>query len=136
MLNTTPPMQKPNFPSGYQQVMPYLIVKDAAAFMQFMKDVFGAEEKMKMMRSEDVIQHAEITIGESVIMFADSTEQFGPRTGGFFIYVANADEAYNKALAAGATSIMPVSNQPYGRSGGIIDPFGNQWWPTTHTPNP
>jgi len=120
-----------NIPSGYQQVMPYLIVKDATGFMKFMQDVFGAKEKMTQMRDEKIIMHAEITVGECVIMFADSTDAFPPRTGGFFIYVPDADEAYIKAIAAGATSIMPVSDQPYGRSGGIVDPCGNTWWPTT-----
>jgi len=126
-------MQKINFPSDYQQVMPYLIIKDAAGFMQFMKDVFDAEEKLKHMRDENTIMHAEIKIGDSVIMFADSTEQFGIRPGGFFIYVADAYTIYTKAITKGATSLMPVSDQPYGTSGGVTDPYGNQWWITTHT---
>ena len=125
-------MEKLNFPPDYQQVMPYLIIKDAHAFMEFMKNIFGAKEKTKHMRDESAIMHAEVTVGESVIMFADSTEEFPPRTGGFFIYVADADTTYNKAIASGAISIMPVSDMPYGRSGGIKDPFGNTWWPTTH----
>ncbi len=78
-------MKELKIPSDYQQVMPYLIVKDAAGFMKFMQDVFDAKEKMKQMRDENIIMHAEITVGESVIMFADSTEAFLPRTGGFFI---------------------------------------------------
>ena len=127
-------MEKLNYPSDYQQVMPYLIIKDAAGFIKFMEDIFGAKEKMKHMRDESVIMHAEITVGESVIMFADSTADYAPTTGGFFIYVADADATYNKAIAAGATSLMPVYDMPYGRSGGIVDPFGNTWWPTTHIP--
>jgi len=129
-------MEKLNYPADYQQVMPYLIIKNAGAFMKFMEDVFGAKEKMKHMRSEGVIMHAEITVGESVIMLADSTEQYSACTGGFFIYVADADTVYNKAIAAGSTSVMPVSDMPYGRSGGIVDPFGNTWWTTTHIPLP
>jgi uncharacterized glyoxalase superfamily protein PhnB len=125
-------MQKIDFPPGYQQVMPYLIINDAAGFIQFMKDVFDAEEVMKHMRSETVIMHAEIKIGDCVIMFADATEQFGRRSGGFFIYVEDAYTTYTKAIAKGATSLMPVSNQSYGRSGGVVDPYGNQWWVTTH----
>ena len=66
-------MNKINFPPDYQQVMPYLIIKGAADFMKFMHDVFGAEEKMKHMRDEHIIMHAEITIGGCVIMLADST---------------------------------------------------------------
>ena len=119
-------------PEGYQRVMPYLIIKDAAGFMKFMHNVFGAEEKMKHMRDEHIIMHAEITIGECVIMFADATGDYEPRTGGFFIYVSDADAVYNDAIAKGATAGSPMSDQPYGRSGGVIDPFGNTWWITTH----
>jgi len=131
-------MHKINFPSDYQQVMPYLILKGAADFMQFMKDVFDAQEKMKHMRDERIIMHGELLVGESVIMCADATEQFGEKTGGFFVYVKDADVTFMYALAAGATAIMPVSDMPYGRSGGVTDPWGNQWWITTHntTPNP
>lgn len=118
-------------PEGYQQVMPYLIVEGAAKFLDFMKKVFGAEEKMKVMRDENTIQHAEIRIGQSVIMFADATRQFKPRPAGLFVYVEDADQTYNQAISAGATSIMPMSDQEYGRSGGVADPFGNVWWPTT-----
>lgn len=118
-------------PEGYQQVMPYLIVRDAQGFMTFMKSVFGATEKMNMMRDEHIIMHAEIQLGDSTIMFADATAQFEPRPAGMFVYVANADETYAKALAAGATSLMPPADQEYGRSCGVLDPFGNSWWPTT-----
>ncbi len=119
-----------NIPAGYQQVMPYLIVSDAAKFIDFTKKVFGAEEKLRIMRDEKLIKHAEIKIGESVIMFADATDQFQPRTAALFVYVEDADRTCNKALVEGATSVMPLSDQEYGRSGGIADPFGNLWWPT------
>jgi len=118
-------------PEGYQQVMPYLIVKGAAKFVDFMKKVFGGEEKMKVMRDENTIMHAEIRIGDSVIMLADATSHFEPRPAGLFVYVEDADETYHKAIAEGATSITPMSDQEYGRSGGVTDPFGNVWWPTT-----
>src|ERR1041384_8386182 len=98
-------------PAGYQTVMPYLILKNAAAFLQFSQDVFGAFEKYRTMRDEDHIAHAEITIGDSTIMLADSTEEYPPSTAGLFIYVASADETYQKALHAGATSIMALSDQ-------------------------
>ena len=118
-------------PDGYQQVMPYLIIKDAGAFIDFMKVVFGATEKMKEMRDKNIIMHAEIRLGDSTIMVADATGDFSPRPAGMFVYVANADETYATALANGAVSIMPPADQPYGRSCGIQDPFGNTWWPTT-----
>jgi PhnB protein len=123
-------------PEGYQQVMPYLIVKDAARFMDFLAavfgaGVFGATEKMRVMRDETLVMHAEARIGTSVIMFADATEKFDPRPAGMFVYVEDADRTFNKAIAEGATSIMPMADQEYGRSGGFADPFGNTWWPTT-----
>ncbi len=118
-------------PPAYQQVMPYLIVKDALSFLRFASDVFNAKEKMKIMRSEGVIMHAELTIGESVIMLAESTDQFPPQNAGLFVYVADADETYQRAIDSGATIITAMSNQDYGRSGGIKDPFGNHWWITS-----
>lgn len=99
--------------------------------MAFMKSVFGATEKMNMMRDKHIIMHAEIQLGDSTIMFSDATAQFEPRPAGMFVYVENADETYAKALAAGATSLMPPADQEYGRSCGVLDPFGNSWWPTT-----
>jgi uncharacterized glyoxalase superfamily protein PhnB len=118
-------------PDGYNQVMPYLIVPDAARFMDFLAAVFSATEKMRVMRDERFIMHAEARIGESVIMFADATDKFAPRPAGMFVYVEDADRAYNRAIEAGATAITPMADQEYGRSGGFADPFGNTWWPTT-----
>ncbi len=125
-------MTTAKIPAGYQQVMPYLIVKDAPAFIAFMQDVFDAVEVMRHNREDGhTIMHAEIKLGESIIMAADSTDKYEPRTSGLFIYVPDADAAYAKALAAGATSIAPPADQTYGRSAGITDPFGNTWWITT-----
>jgi uncharacterized glyoxalase superfamily protein PhnB len=120
-------------PKEYQTVMPYLIVKGAENFIDFTQKVFKAEEnrKMRSMRDEKNIMHSEIKIGDSTIMFADSTEKFEPRTAGLFIYVENADETYKKALAEGATTIMELSDQEYGRTCGVNDPFGNVWWITS-----
>ncbi len=118
-------------PSGYQTVMPYLIVKDAAKFSAFTQRVFNAEERMRHMRDEKIIMHAEIIIGGCTIMFADATQQIEERTTGLFVYVENADETFQKALDEGATSLISPADQPYGRSGGVTDPFGNIWWITT-----
>lgn len=124
-------MQKAFIPEGYQQVMPYLIVKDASRFSNFIRHVFDAEEKYKVMRDEHLIAHGELKIGDGVIMFADATEQFEPCTAGVFVYVADADEVYHKAIEHGATSVMMMSDQPYGRSGGVKDEWGNVWWVTS-----
>ena len=124
-------MEYLEIPKGYQSVMPYLIIKNAIVFFNFMQKVFEATEKMKIMRDDTHVMHAELQIGESTIMFADSTEELKPRNAGLFIYVSDADETYNKALEEGATPVTAISNQDYGRSGGVEDPFGNVWWITS-----
>lgn len=116
-------------PKDYNRLMPYMIIPNANKFMDFMKNVFGATEKMIVPRSEGIIMHGELCIGDSVIMFADTTEQFTARPAGIFIYVDNVDDTYNKALAAGATSLSEPGEQPYGYTCGFHDPFGNDWWP-------
>lgn len=120
-----------NIPEGYQRVMPYLIVKDATRFFDFMQKVFGATQKMKVMRDEHTIMHAELQIGDSTVMYSEATETYSVQNAGLFVYVADADETYQKALAEGAESIMPPANQDYGCSGGIKDPAGNSWWITS-----
>ena len=125
-------MKKLTLPANYQTVMPYLIVDDAAAFKQFMEMVFEAEELQTIMRpGENRIMHGEVSIGGSTIMFAECTEQWKSSTGGLYVNVEDADATYAKALQKGATSLMEPVNQPYGRSGGVKDPFGNTWWITT-----
>jgi PhnB protein len=117
-------------PENYQTVMPYLIVNGAEKFIGFMKEVFNGEETYKAMRDEHIIMHAEIMIGGSTIMFADSTETYGVRNAGMFIYVDDADATFKKAIDAGATVVTKMADQSYGRSGGVRDPFGNTWWIT------
>jgi PhnB protein len=124
-------MENLKIPEGYQQIMPYLIVENAAEFLNFTKNVFGAVEKHKTMRTETLIMHAEISIGNSVIMFADATPEHAKQNAGLFTYVDNCDAVYEKGLANGASTRMPPADQSYGRSAGIVDPFGNTWWITS-----
>jgi len=124
-------METLNIPEGYQRIMPYLIIKSAPDFFEFTKKVFGAAERYKAMRDETLIMHAEISIGGSVIMFADATEMYPERTAGMFMYVDDCDAVYKKAIENGATSVMEPADQSYGRSAGICDPFGNAWWLTS-----
>ncbi|WP_158825379.1 VOC family protein [Mucilaginibacter lacusdianchii] len=119
------------FPEGYNQVMPYLIINNAAGFFTFMQTVFGATEKMKTMRDEEKIMHAELQVGESTMMYCDATDSFPPQNAGLFIYVADCDAAYERALEQGATSIMAPVDQEYGRGAGVRDAFGNTWWITS-----
>jgi len=111
--------------------MPYLILKEAEKFSDFAKNVFGAKVIMNRLREDEkTIMHSEISIGDSTLMFAGATEQWKPQTANLFIYVTNADEAYKKAIRAGATTVMELTDQDYGRTCGVIDPFGNTWWIT------
>src|SRR6476646_936135 len=122
-------------PAGYQQVMVYLIIENADKFSDFMKTVFQAKEINRHMRDEKIIMHAELKIGDSTIMFAEATEPWKPQNAGMFIYVENADNTFQVAVKNGAEVLSEPANQPYGRSGGVKDPFGNIWWITSELPN-
>jgi uncharacterized glyoxalase superfamily protein PhnB len=111
--------------------MPYLILKDPAAFIAFTETVFGATVKMKHVDENGEIRHSEIEIGGQVIMFGKSRDEWGEQTTGSFIYVENADESYRIAIGAGAESVMELSDQEYGRTCGVKDPCGNTWWITS-----
>ncbi|KYG72164.1 putative glyoxalase superfamily protein PhnB [Roseivirga ehrenbergii] len=119
-------------PQGHQSVMPYLILPEAESFSEFAKQVFDAKVSLTRLREDEkTIMHSELIIGNSTIMFAGATEQFSPQTANLFVYVDNADETYKKALDNGASSVMGLSNQDYGRTCGVLDPFGNTWWITS-----
>jgi len=120
-------------PAQYNRLMPYMIIPNAYDFIAFMKAVFGATEQIIVPRSEGVIMHGELRIGDAVIMFADATEQFAPRPAGIFIYVDNVDDTYEKALAFGAIAHMAPAKMEYGYSCGFKDAFGNDWWPVQAT---
>jgi uncharacterized glyoxalase superfamily protein PhnB len=119
-----------NLPENYQSVMPYLILKQVAAFIQFSKDVFGAKELNAHKNPDESIMHAEIKIGESTIMMGESGNEWTVQNAGMFIYVENTDKTFQKAIDHGAEVIMPISDKEYGRTCGVRDPFGNTWWIT------
>jgi PhnB protein len=121
-------MKATNFPDDHQQVMSYLVIKDAEGFIKFMKEVFDAKEKMIFKSDGRTIAHAELTIGKSVIMFSSDVVQLSPATISAFVYVSDSDKVHKKAMDAGATSVMDIKESPHGKSGGFIDPFGNTWW--------
>lgn len=125
-------MDNKKIPDGHQTVMPYLILNGADKFLEFAKKALGARETMKHLREgATTIMHAEIAIGTSTIMFAESTDQWTAQPAGLYMYVADADEAYKKAVDAGAETVMELSDQSYGRTCGVKDPAGNTWWLTT-----
>jgi len=128
-------------PDGYHTATPYLIVKGAAQALDFYKRAFGADERVRIPAPEGKVMHAEIQIGDSMIMLADEFPQMGavsPQTlsgtpVGICLYVENVDALFKQAIAAGAKEERPLKNQFYGdRSGTLIDPFGHKWTIATH----
>jgi uncharacterized glyoxalase superfamily protein PhnB len=117
-------------PQGHQAVMPYLILDNADAFLEFVKIVFGAEIGHESRNDDGKLAHCEARIQGNTIMFSNSTERFRPRHADLFVYVEDADKTFNEALSQGGTVIMPLDDKDYGRSGGVEDPTGNIWWIT------
>ncbi len=128
-------------PEGYHNITPYLFVRSAASAIDFYKNIFGATEIMRMPGSNGKIMHAELRIGDSIVMLADENPQTGmmsPQTvGGFSVgmhlYLENVDQVVQKAVESGAKLLRPIKNQFYGdRSGSVLDPFGHMWSIATH----
>lgn len=117
-------------PAYYLPIMPYLMVQDAPAFLQFTKTVFSAEERLIVPREDGSVMHGELSIGKATIMFADASETYLPFPCSMFIFVQNVDEVYEKGLANGAVSLQEIDNREYGRSCGFKDTWGNVWWIT------
>jgi PhnB protein len=128
-------------PDGYHSVTPYLIVKGAAKALDYYKQALGATELFRVDGPGGTVGHAEIKIGDSIVMLADEFPQMGFRGPealggspvGLMIYVPDVDTQFAQALAAGGTVVKPLQNQFYGdRSGTIKDPFGHLWTISTH----
>ena|ERR1051325_4460394 len=120
-------------PDGYHTVTPYLVVEGAARMIDFMKEAFGAEEVFRMAGKDGRVDHAEVRIGNSMIMVGDASDEHKARPSMICLYVEDVDATYQRAIAAGATSIREVADQFYGdRSGGVTDASGMQWWISTH----
>lgn len=134
-------MTKP-IPDGYPRIAPYLIVDGAAAAIDFYSSVLGASQRGDRMEMPDgKVGHAELSLGDSLIMLADENPEWGavgPRTVGgtpvtIHVYVENVDDVYAKAVASGATKVQSVTDQFYGdRSGSFDDPWGHRWNVATH----
>ena len=133
---------KKPIPDGYHSVTPYLIVNGAAKAIEWYQTAFGAEELMRMDAGPGRIAHAEIKVGDSILMMADEFPEMGAKAPsslggsavGFMIYVKDCDAVFQKAVDAGAKVDRPLADQFYGdRSGSVIDPFGHKWTVATHT---
>jgi PhnB protein len=128
-------------PEGYHSVTPYLSIDGAAQAIQFYQKAFGAKELLRMPAPNGRIGHAELRIGDSIIMLADeepSMGSFGPKSVGgtpvtLMIYLENVDEVFDQAVIAGAKVLKPLKDQFYGdRSANLEDPFGHKWIISTH----
>lgn len=120
-------------PDGYSTVTPYLTVDDPGPVIEFLKKAFGAQETFAMRDDKGNIGHAEVKVGSSMVMLGKAHDEWKSRPANFYVYVEDCDATYEKALAAGATSISKPETQFYGdRHGGVTDSQGNNWWIATH----
>ena len=134
-----PKVQNP--PAGYHSLTPYMTVRNARAAIDFYRQAFGAEKVLQLDMADGSVAHAEIRIGDSVVMLSEENEAWGTKSplslGGspmfLMAYVADVDAAFRRAIDAGATEVRPVADQFYGdRAGTLKDPFGHQWTLATH----
>ena len=128
-------------PQGYHSITPYLYVRGAARAIDFYKNAFGAIERTRMPGPDGKIGHAELQIGDSMLMLSDENQQsqakspetVGGSSNGLVLYVENVDSVVDKAVKAGSKVLRPVADQFYGdRMGTILDPFGQMWSVGTH----
>jgi PhnB protein len=121
--------QLPVVPEGYTTITPWIIVKDAAGFLDWIKDVLGAEELSRILDEFGAIGHAEARIGDAIVMMFDSGEGW-PQTPQFLrLYVEDANTVMDKAVAAGARQLTAVTPLAFGdQVGRFVDPWGNTWW--------
>ncbi|MBW7894591.1 MAG: VOC family protein [Opitutaceae bacterium] len=134
-------MPAPQIRPGFPTASPYLIFKDAGAALAFYEQAFGAEPITRFADRDGRVVHAEFRIGDSTFMMTGENPTYpwmkGAETLGdspvqLFLYVDDVDARFQRALDAGATVVMPLAEQVYGRSGGLKDPFGLVWWFSTH----
>lgn len=120
-------------PKGFHTVTPYLIVQGVAKLIDFLKEAFHGEEIERMARHDGTIMHAEVKIGDSIIMMGEAGSHSEPKPVNLYMYVPDTDGVYQQALRAGGTSVMEPADQFYGdRNAGVKDPSGNCWWIATH----
>ena len=128
-------------PEGYRTVTPYLAVDDAAEAIEYYKKAFGAKERVRMETPDEKIGHAELEIGDSLVMLSDpipeattrTPKELGGTSASVFLYVEDVDAVVKRAVDAGATVTMEVADQFWGdRFGSVQDPFGHSWSIATH----
>lgn len=120
-------------PEGYQQVIPYLVVPDAKAQMDFLINAFEAKELERMTTPDGAVMHGEVKVGDSVIMIGQAREGVQALKTMLYVYVENCDLLFNRAKELGAKVVSEIRDEFYGdRVGAVEDPNGNQWYIATH----
>ena len=132
MTGAMKPSVKP-IPEGAHTVTPYLVVEGIPKLLDFLKQAFGAQERFRMARPDGGVMHADVMIGDSIVMMGEAMGEWKPKPGSLYLYVEDVDAVYQRAIDAGGTKVREPSNQFYGdRTGGVIDPCGNYWGIATH----
>ena len=120
-------------PEGFHTVTPYLLVPGVARLIEFLQQAFDAEVVSRSDMPDGTVMHAQVKIGDSMVMMGEARGDWKPMPSMLYLYVDDADAWYHRALEAGATSVRELTNEFYGdRVGGVQDPSGNQWWMATH----
>jgi uncharacterized glyoxalase superfamily protein PhnB len=116
-------------PDGYTTVTPWLISRDTARLIDFVAEAFEATEISRLTSPEGRVEHAEVRIGDAIVMMFDAAPGWPPTPGFLRLYVEDADEVHHRAVAAGGTSVTEVTHLLFGdRVGRVRDPLGNIWW--------
>jgi uncharacterized glyoxalase superfamily protein PhnB len=124
---------KSYLPDGFHSVTPYLVVPGVARLIDFLKEAFGAEEKIRAARQDGSISHAGMQIGDSMVEMGEASGEWRSMVAGLHLYVKDADETCARAIKAGGVSLYEPQDMEYGdREGGVTDPSGNQWYIGTH----
>jgi uncharacterized glyoxalase superfamily protein PhnB len=122
-----------NLPDGYHSVNPYIVATDARALMAFLAEAFGATPHELIESSDGAVNHAEVRIGDCLVMLTQAMPEFPATPCHHYLYLDDVDATYRRALAAGATSVREPEDQYYGdRVAGVTDQGGNTWWLATH----
>jgi uncharacterized glyoxalase superfamily protein PhnB len=120
-------------PEGFHTVTPYLVASDARAVIDFLQRAFDATVCERLDDEKGRIRHAQLKVGDSMVMLTDGNDECPPAAASFYLYLEEVDAAYDRALRAGGVSVMEPADQFYGdRNAGVRDACGNTWWLATH----
>ena len=120
-------------PDGFHTVTPYLLVKGVPQLIDFLEKAFDAKVIHRSTMEDGTVNHAQVQIGDSMVMMGEAKDQWPPMPSMLYLYVEDVDTLYHRGLQAGGSSVRELTDEPYGdRVGGVQDPTGNQWWIATH----